>query len=357
MSVFIYLSTHANHLERAVFPFLHAMGPCIRVCAVLLMCVICSRHPNVRGEATAIGEGLWFREQPLSCQLNNPVQLEKTYGVYQKVRANASIYKSCLEDRKDDFEVRSFRGRHLYILGNSVYRHYSFAVPMIFDNVYNSSLIKPRSDEKNICQGDLHVQSCDHYTRNRDTMVRFMWKNLIGSEMPLYDDSDRDICRKEAEAKCLPKLFIDAKPKDILLLGAVPADTKCFQNRSFSSIHTMPSSLCRTVLFCNLTVEYSVQLLRNLMNSFPGAIIVGSYPHVRENRGFTDRCQLEIATIVSEAVNQINSPRMRYVYLTPLQRDLDQLYLDWLHHPGVLSEYVLRLIYLQLSPTIPSMSL
>ena len=208
----------------------------------------------------------YFRPQPIGCQLQDPLMLEDLYGF----NSNISFYDTCMKGRKIDFT--KFRGRNLYILGNSVYRHYAFAIPMLFDHIYNKSSIQPREYEKELCHGDLDDNSCDQYTENKDTIVRFMWKNFIGYSSPIYDDSDRDVCKKEYEKDCLPQLFQQANRNDILLIGSIPVDTECFRNKSYSSIEGGTWEMCQSSLTCDLNADFVKKIVQQILYFFPGTV-------------------------------------------------------------------------------------
>jgi hypothetical protein len=300
---------------------------------------------SAAAQADTDSAAAWFKPQPPGCDLSLPSTLEQAYWKPKGAQPK-SFYETCLAERKVDFD--KFRGRNLYIFGNSVYRHYSFAVPMLFDSVYNSSSILPRAHEKNACQGDLDDTSCDHFTMNRDTMVRFMWKNFIGYEQPLHDDSGRDICGSQPEQECVPKLFKQARAADILLVGAIPVDTLCYRNRSYSSLDSSTLKMCQDSLSCGLDAEYVAKILRNILKHFPGVVMWGSY-HWVKNEEKHMQCFRTIQEIIATAVRMVNSPRVKNVYLVTLQREFRDLYVDGHHHPGRLSELVLRLLYLQLA--------
>lgn len=260
--------------------------------------------------------------------------------------------------REPAIDWGALRNRTIFFLGNSVLRHYSFVLPRVLDSLGSIGTIGAvgaagvsREMEKTLCVGLLNSSSCDHVTANGDTTVRFMWKNGIGQDEPLHDDSGRDICGGGDERTCLERLFANATARDVLVIGSFPLDGRAFARGGFSSL-AKPFQTCSAVLKAGLTAELVLGIVRNVLAAFPGTVLWTTYPHWRGDKR-TDACYRKVFGLVQRAIGGAAEQhsdlraRVAFVNLYPIQLQLQHLYADLIHHPGALSEYIVKLLFLR----------
>ena len=70
-----------------------------------------------------------------------------------------------------------------------------------------------------------------------------------------------------------------------------------------------------------------------------------SYPVIKSTDVVLNQMITEVNKLVYEGVKQINSKRLTYLNLTPLLYENMDKYNDIIHHAGLLSEYVVKLIF------------
>merc|ERR1712216_665649 len=111
--------------------------------------------------------------------------------------------------------------RKYFFVGNSVTRHYAFALRNLLGT---GNRVLGRKQEKRSCRGALGTESCGFtfVTRaNIETTVQFFWKNYMGIS-PSHDDKSRDICKESPTEQCFKRLFGQASSRDVLIVGSVP---------------------------------------------------------------------------------------------------------------------------------------
>lgn len=81
-------------------------------------------------------------------------------------------------------------GMNIYILGNSVFRHYSFSMLAYLEGLPRDISIN-RTEEKSSCQGSGMYASCSHYSQAAQTMIKFSWNIKLGNNT--CDDLRRDV--------------------------------------------------------------------------------------------------------------------------------------------------------------------
>ena len=149
----------------------------------------------------------------------------------------------------------SAQPRDFYFMGNSVTRHYMFALKEALEasssssssssssgiggigrgsrtNKSASATTLSRQEEKQICHGvDGKFSTCKLFARHisgRPTTLTYMWKHTIDAHAHTRDDP-RDACqpwarRGESVAACLTALFRNATSADVLVVGSMLAN-------------------------------------------------------------------------------------------------------------------------------------
>jgi hypothetical protein len=157
----------------------------------------------------------------------------------------------------------SFNDRQFFILGNSVLRHYSFA---LFDILNASSYDVDDTDlgriyERDQCGGVLGTNHCEHLIPARKVKILFWWKRLLGLQDSTFDT--RDIC---PDGQCLGSKFSEynASSRDVLIIGTLPIIQRLGAEGLFNSMAFM---------LRNYTVSHAIQACQLLVDVFPGRII------------------------------------------------------------------------------------
>ena len=86
-----------------------------------------------------------------------------------------------------------------------------------------------------------------------------------------------------------------------------------------------------------------------LLSVFPGRVLWVSYPVLRGDPA-ANALVVRVNRMVRDGVRSIADPRIQYLNLIPLQSESFAEYSDAIHHPGVLSEKIVRLMANVLSP-------
>jgi len=89
-----------------------------------------------------------------------------------------------------------------------------------------------------------------------------------------------------------------------------------------------------------------------LLTVFPGRVLWISYPilNILSTDPTVNDLIVTVNRMVRDGVRQVNDPRLAYLNLAPLQRENLHQYSDVIHHPGALSEIIIRLISNMLNP-------
>ena len=89
-----------------------------------------------------------------------------------------------------------------------------------------------------------------------------------------------------------------------------------------------------------------------LLTVFPGRVLWISYPvlNILSSDPTVNDLIMMVNKMVRDGVREVNDPRLAYLNLAPLQLEHLQQYSDVIHHPGSLSEMIIRLISNMLNP-------
>ena len=257
--------------------------------------------------------------------------------------------------------------RNYYFLGNSVTRHYAFALRDILSKRHDGQVTNSdRINEKQACRRG-GVSSCSlHVYADNGTVsstIEFMWKNYLGEEAS-SDDLDRDICNLPGikTKDCFEERFADATSKDVLVVGSIPCNTSFFLSNGGRSTQGFHISAPEHALASKHANMSTLALL--LLQSFPGPIIWMSYAHLDwKLNSFAakidvNECFEYIDSRMKCALSQFD--RIRFMDNRLLQKhyisnfnlckqNCTAPYLDIIHHPGAISEAITRSILLMLS--------
>ena len=238
------------------------------------------------------------------------------------------------------------RARHrvnYYFMGNSVDRHYAFALHNLLRGRVGSHV--NRSTEKGACQGVLGTSSCRLRT-DLGKDITFLWKNYVGLEAA-HDDADRDACSLASETtlSCLSRLFASASRDDVLIMGSTPCNTSLFHSMGGNSKASMEVSA--PVHAAAAAHADHGAILRMLLSAFPGRIVWHSFAWVRMDlhtgaKPFDINWCMEAIDEQIRCAARAHQERVRFVNLRPLQMRHAAEYKDFIHHPGPLSMKVLR---------------
>lgn len=269
------------------------------------------------------------------------------------------------------FNIESFHHHNIYILGNSVFRHYSFTLAQAFREFKEDSMIE-RHTEKSICQGVLGTASCDHFIEDKDIMIRFMWKNLFG-QFVAYDDLERDACgasfylnynltvpkiNNDYSVKdCFQNVFSESKSEDFLIIGSYPVDMALY-NANKGNSQGSTARTCQSILSSNISTEMIISLLELTTSQFQGAILWVSFPllkttfeseqdddlHQKYDTDYTNNCIKHINSLVEKSITMFSHDRVRYLNVNPIQEHYFHDYNDRIHHAGKLSERIVATI-------------
>jgi hypothetical protein len=253
---------------------------------------------------------------------------------------------TCLNDFPLDW--RDLSVRKYYLVGNSVTRHYAFALRNLL--LGNGQSVLSRKEEKSNCHGAQGPDFCcfNFVTRaNIETSVKFFWKNYIGISRS-HDDKARDICQDSHTEPCFKRLFKQASSRDVLILGSVPADTGYFekiQGNSWAPLYVSAPQWVESQI--QLQAE---EVLELLLRTFPGIIMWHSYAflnmeknqHTVASRAFGDlnRCFAYGNSLIACAARAY--PRIAYINLTRIQSRRVEEYNDLIHHNGNISDDIVH---------------
>eukprot|EP00293_Proteomonas_sulcata_P016829 CAMPEP_0184298730 /NCGR_PEP_ID=MMETSP1049-20130417/9479_1 /TAXON_ID=77928 /ORGANISM="Proteomonas sulcata, Strain CCMP704" /LENGTH=335 /DNA_ID=CAMNT_0026608947 /DNA_START=418 /DNA_END=1425 /DNA_ORIENTATION=+ len=259
----------------------------------------------------------------------------------------AQALDQCFSDRELNWNVLS--QRKYFLMGNSVTRHYAFALRDLLRGVGRKSISRQR--EKQTCNGVHGTASCgfDFATRTgHRTSIQFFWKNYIGTTTS-HDDQVRDVCKNQARTeRCLSSVFRGANKQDVLLVGSIPVNTTYFQamrGNSLRGFHESGPEWLESQLHMN-----GHEIIRMLLSAFPGTIIWHSFPFLNNAKnqrtpstiafGDVNRC-FEYGNSVLKCLTE-DYDRVSFVNLQPLQARRIAEYQDFIHHSGGLSNDIVR---------------
>ena len=249
---------------------------------------------------------------------------------------------------------------HFTFMGNSVTRHYAFALRDILESGNDARL--NRTEEKGECRGEVGTSSCFlPFTvdgRQQNGLVKFFWKNYIGP-LPSYDDHARDVCGMKLTEPCLRELFAEAKDTDILVLGSTPCNTTHFQligGNSLAAFRTAGPQHADASIHAD-----HAEIIRMLLRVWPGLIVWHSFPHLRmslDTSGHVaadwdlNQCYSAIDARL-RCATRLFTDRVRFLDLRGVQRLRESEYADFIHHPGALSEVAVAMLFrlLMLEPS------
>ena len=264
-------------------------------------------------------------------------------------------------------------GRDFYFLGNSVTRHYAFGLKGLLENISDTQATDAqRREEKRLCVGVVGTNALCKlyaYSGNEISNITFMWKNIISSEG--VPDERSDICHDQPTLQdCLRKNFVadpklranlnhGAGPQDVLVIGSAAINGTFFNEhgtRGISALHMVAPMFGVSAQHADVDA-----IVQTLLGSFPGSIIWHSNTHLNLKLNYVEvhrdlnGCYEYIDARVRCAIRRkggriqfLNYRPMQEKYLkafenrkNPTQADKSP-YLDAIHHPGALSEAVMR---------------
>ena len=246
----------------------------------------------------------------------------------------------CYMNSKIDFPT-TFRGkRNVYMIGNSVTRHYSFQLFNKIDAVgYKEYMgnLSGRVHERDLCANRLlGSSSCDHYSKNNDTLIRYKW-------FPLLSATEQ-----------LSSYFINPKSDDILIIGSLLEGNK-------TAIGCMISNTCKSdwqdefySSFYGAKIDdYKNILLPHILSAFPGLIIWHSYSYLHTQlnepakpfRLSIINCRDLITYRIKCLIKEFNHPRLRFLDVSRYLEIHPEGYQDIVHHHGKLSDDVLKIMF------------
>ena len=270
----------------------------------------------------------------------------------------AGARKLLREDSTDhhvvDTNVDIADRRHkIYLLGNSVVRHYSFSIVAAFLKL-DADISRDRAYERDHCGDVLGTNHCSHRVdcgNNTQIDVSFLWKMYLskpGDTVGLITDA-RDVCKDttkhplkdETNENCLTTEFKDASKSDLLIVQS-PA------------VSYWGSGLVDT--FEKFAATYNIDDVefgsRMLLKAFPGKILYISFTqlsHIRQPTEPSSGNKTISALFTVDKVNNItcagvqrlsaaSDNRLEFVDLNDLLLRANlKLYNDIVHHPGLLS--------------------
>lgn len=215
--------------------------------------------------------------------------------------------------------------RHFFFFGNSVTRHYAFALERVLANKSDHS--GTRHKAKMICPKTTS-QGCTLQ------QVRFMWKNWpwkppTTPTMPAEHLLDGCSSSSSIET-CIGSFLLGASANDVLVVGS---------NYAYTSI-------CR---FGNESDAYKQaskdlpKLVNFIVNTFPGLIVFHTLGPVRENheRPAEHRWIPSLNNVMRSSVAGTRIVVLDTYSILLTMRDLFE---DVIHHPGLPSEAVVKLL-------------
>ena len=236
-------------------------------------------------------------------------------------------------------------------MGNSVTRHYAFALRNMLATGHDGSV--NRTAEKHKCESKvLDTSSCELPRLDGiSPPITFWWKNYLGSAHEIAaDDAARDVCHQMQTGSCLRSLFSGYNASDVLVVGSLPINITHFKaigGSSFSSLEKAGPAFAAANAAADLPM-----LEQMLVHGFPGAILWHSYAYVDMARHTGDRsfdfnhCFDRISNATACALSRgragAGPSRMHFVDLRALERSRLSEYADAIHHPGKLSEAIVK---------------
>lgn len=224
-------------------------------------------------------------------------------------------------------------------------RHYSYSILGYLNGLEHDISIN-RTAEKSTCKGVLGQSSCDLYSTKSETYIRFFWNMKFGNNT--CDDLRRDACygiNDDDTPTCLKILLREATSSDLLLINSIPTYTSLWCNKKLSSGGAI-RSIFENLIIPNITsADYAYYAGQILLKVFPGRIIWISYPIIKTSEEVTNQMITKVNQQVNEGINRITNNRIMYLNLSPLLLENIDKYSDMIHHPGTLSEYVIKLIF------------
>jgi hypothetical protein len=275
--------------------------------------------------------------------------------------------------QKFDISHSPIHGNNVFLFGNSVIRHYSFSILGIANgNLRDISM--NRTEEKTTCTGELGDSSCTHYSVKPKTLISFFWKQNMGEIT--CEDFGRDACARvdlQNTTQCLSHIFKSATDRDVLIVGSIPADAKLWCDKKYTSTVSFEAYFDGLTKPDVMVRARNAAMVEKVMRLFPGRILWVSYPYLRNAAAVMNQQISSVNKQVSQAVAAAaateyaaassaesselaeaavarddvkhlawTDKRVQYVNLEPLQREYLHSYIDFIHHPGVLSELIIK---------------
>ena len=235
---------------------------------------------------------------------------------------------------------RLLYGRNFYLIGNSVTRHYSFNIKYLLDeNLEQKDIKLTREEEKLKCGFLIDGNSCTHIVKNNVTTVKFMWMGVFGE---IVDSTDRrDVCIMETSTKsCLLKKFNGSKPNDVLIISTPIVNSSSYPGNMMNFSGFFEKIVKSQQSFVNGPIS-AHKTLEILTTVFPGAIIWLPYPYYTGNNGLVE----EANNFTRAVIESFCSERIIFLNTFTLLKENSNLYSDFIHHPGKLSDMVVHAIF------------
>jgi hypothetical protein len=217
----------------------------------------------------------------------------------------------------------NWRSRKYFFMGNSVNRHYSFALEKLMKGQRDGHA--DRSSEKAECPKD--TLGCDR------GQVKFLWKNwpLVPRRTPTMPQQHlSDGCHGYPSLQsCLEVFFANATSEDVLIIGS---------NYAFTSICQFGTEE-QAYATARIDIPESIE---SVLQLFPGIILYHSLGPVRPDHPRPDEHQW-IATINNITKQAVANTRIVFVDSYEFLLDKTSQFDDVIHHSGPPSEGVVSL--------------
>jgi len=216
--------------------------------------------------------------------------------------------------------------RAFFFFGNSVNRHYAFALANALKNLPDE--LHSRGKEIGQCPKD-SIKGCTLGN------IKFLWKTwpLVPrneAKWKLPPEHLLDGCEKFGSdiEKCFSEFLGSPTKKDVLIVGS---------NFAFTSIGEFSGNDYELIDAAKVDIPIYVTLLEKL---FPGIIIFHTLCPLR-NEDDKQRWAIQLNEITRKA---IEGTRIYLVDTFGYLFNKTHLYNDHIHHPGILSEQIVRIL-------------
>lgn len=150
--------------------------------------------------------------------------------------------------------------------------------------------------------------------------------------------------RKIPTKQCLKARFSNASRDDILIIGSL-----LINSNVFLGYDKIAAKYFGNILNSQHTLQVSdvTAIIDALLQSFPGAIIWLPFPYTRSIIPY--KMIEDSNSFTLKAIEAICSERLLFINTYPILKSQNHLYIDDIHHPGVLSDIVVKIIFSSLN--------